>query len=110
LYGEPVVISAALLIRPQLKILLEIITCNISSGSTNTVDDYSVDREKEKIEFEIDLMAELHVTSYIKTYIRDICALDSSCDRNTYHQCYAVLLVHRRGSLQTYPCSRDTAS
>jgi hypothetical protein len=69
LYGEPVVISAALLVRPQLKILLEIITCNISSGSTKTFDDYSVDREMKKIEFEVDLMAKLHVTSNIKTYI-----------------------------------------
>jgi hypothetical protein len=67
LYGEPAVISAALLVRPQLKILLEIITCNISSGSTKTVDDSSVDCEMEKVEFEVDLTAELHVTSNMKT-------------------------------------------
>jgi hypothetical protein len=67
LYVEPVVISGEFLVRPQLKILLEIIICNISSGSTQTVDDSSVDREMEKVEFEVDLMAELHVTSNMKT-------------------------------------------
>jgi hypothetical protein len=51
LYGEPVVISAALLVRPQLKVLLDNIIRNISSGSSKTVDDYSVDREMEKVEF-----------------------------------------------------------
>ena len=67
MYGEPVVISAEFLVRPQPKILLEIITCNISSDSTKTVDDSSVDREMEKVEFEVDLTAELHVTSNMKT-------------------------------------------
>jgi hypothetical protein len=67
LYRELVVVSAELLVRPQLKILLETITCNISSGITKIFDDSSVDREMEKIEFEVELMAELHVTSNMKT-------------------------------------------